>query len=578
MIEKRWEVMPAAPPSLLKQYRGMHPILAQVLYNRGLDTPQDAHHFLYDKELPASNPFDMKGMQAAVDRIRYAIKNEEPIVVYGDFDADGVTSTTLMMQVLNRLKANARAYIPHRVDEGYGLNTPALLQLADEGVRLVITVDCGIRSVDEVEAAQGAGLDLVITDHHSVGPVIPDAIAVVNPQQEDCAGDKGLAGVGVAFMVARGLLLDAWMKNGKKESHAAMHRAVIRELLDLVAIGTVADIMPLDTALNRALVRQGIEVINEAKRPGLRALMDVAALKPGTISAMQIGFGIGPRINAAGRLANAMIAVQMLSATDEAEAQKYAQMLQDLNLERQRLTREAQDRIQEQIVADGLESEDLIFAMDDHVDRGIVGLVAGRLTEQYYRPSVVVEVGEEECHASCRSIPQFHITHALDECADLLVRHGGHSMAAGLTILRENLPKLREQLQQKARNALNGQELIPTLHIDMELRLQDLRTSLAEELTLLEPTGHANEQPVFVTRNLRVIEARTVGNGDAHLKLKLGGQGESPIDAIGFRMGDRREALPEMIDVVYTLEINEYQGRRTLQMNLQDMRPAGSLP
>jgi single-stranded-DNA-specific exonuclease len=575
MIEKRWEVRALAPSSLLKQYRNISPILAQILFNRGLMTPDDAYHFLYDKDISASNPFDMKDMQVAVDRIRYAIKNEEPIVVYGDFDADGVTSTTLMMQVLSRLRANARAYIPHRVDEGYGLNTPALLQLAAEGVKLVITVDCGIRSVEEVEAAKEVGLDLVITDHHSVGPEIPDAVAVVNPQQADCNGDKGLAGVGVAFMVARGLLLDAWMKNGKKETHAAAYAALIRDLMDLVAIGTVADIMPLNTPLNRSLVRQGLEVINELRRPGLKALMDVAGIKAGTSSAMQIGFGIGPRINAAGRLANAMIAVNLLSASDEAEALQFAQQLQDLNTERQRLTREAQERIQEQIIADGSDSEELIFAVDHEVDRGIVGLVAGRLTEQYYRPSVVVEVGEDECHASCRSIPQFHITQALDECADLLVRHGGHSMAAGLTVLPENLPKLRDYLLQKAREALRNQDLAPTLMIDLELSVRDLRIALVEELALLEPTGHANTQPVFMTRNLRVLESRTVGSGDAHLKLKLIGNGEPPIDAIGFRLGDRRETLPEVIDVAYMLEINEYQGRRNLQLNLQDIRPAG---
>ncbi len=572
MIRKKWQIAPDAPADLLREY-DVSPILAQLLYNRGLQTPQDAGHFLYDKDIN-TDPFAMKDMQKAVDRIRTAIKSREPVVVYGDFDADGVTSTTLLMQVLRRLNAQVEAYIPHRVDEGYGLNSDALRQLADNGASLVITVDCGIRAVQEVADGQSAGLDIIVTDHHSIGPEIPEAYAVVNPQQEDCPGDTRLAGVGVAFMVARALLLDAWQKNGRNPEHLKIYSRIIDDLLDLVAIGTVADVMPLNTMMNRSLVRRGLEVINRSKRPGLKALMSVAGLKRGQVSAMGIGFGLGPRLNAAGRLESAMIAYRLLSAENDEQAEEYASQLQELNVRRRQLTHDALTRIRGQIDTNSVDDNYFIFAVDEAVVPGIVGLVAGRLTEEFYRPAVVVERGEDECHASCRSIPQFHITKALDECSHLLVRHGGHAMAAGLTVLPENLPELQAHLQQKARDVLSGLQLRPTIHIDMELRLRDATMKLAKELLLLEPTGQENTQPVFLTRNLRVVDARTVGKNDGHLKLKLAGDGQPPIDAIGFRLGDWIDDMPDCIDAAYQLEINEWNGRRNLQLNLQDIRPA----
>lgn len=571
MMVKRWELLPPAPIEHLRRYRNISPVIAQLLFNRGYEDPQAAYHFLYDKEI-AANPFEFKDMSKAVGRIRQAIRNRELIVVYGDFDADGVTSTTLLTQVLRALRANVQAYIPHRIDEGYGLNTPALLELAKRGVKLVVTVDCGIRSVQEVEDAKAVGLDIIITDHHSVGHEIPDAFAVVNPQQEDCPGDARLAGVGVSFMLAYALL-QKQMEMGGKQSYP---RIRVSDLLDLVAIGTVADIMPLNTIQNRILVRHGLDTINSLRRPGLRALAEVAGLKPGQINAESIGFAIGPRINAAGRLESAMIAYKLLSATNLEEAKRLAEELQKLNTRRQNLTREAQSRIREQIEQTGEIEQSLVFAMDDQVLPGIVGLVAGRLTEELYRPTVVLEHGEIESRASCRSIPEFHITHALDECADLLVRHGGHALAAGFTVLNENIPELKTRLQAIAKSVLDGQELTPTLKVDMELDMRQVSMPLVNELSVLEPTGHENKPPVFMTRNVKVVDCRTVGSDNSHLKLKLVGDGEPPIDAIGFRLGGWFQDMPEYLDIAYHLEINEYQGRRNLQLNLQDICPTGA--
>jgi len=546
--------------------------MAQVLYNRGIQTLADIEHFFYDKDI-ATDPFAFKDMRRAIDRITRAIKASEKIAVYGDFDADGVTATTLMMQVLKALKAHAYAYIPHRVDEGYGLNVEALEKLAAEGVTLVITVDCGIRSIEEVQAGNEAGLDIIVTDHHSIGHEIPPAYAIVNPQQADCAGDSTLAGVGVAFMVARALLLDGWRRNGSGDKRP--YERLVDQLLDLVAIGTVADIMPLNSPLNRRLVRRGLEVIRRAERPGIKALIDVSGLRTEQITATSIGFVLGPRINAAGRLDHAMTAYELLSSSSYKQALEYAEQLQTLNQKRQNLTREAHVRIQAMIEAEQQLFGNLIFAADKAASPGIVGLVAGRLTESYYRPAIILDQGPEESHASCRSIPEFHITQALDGCADLLVRHGGHAQAAGFTVLNQNIDMLKQRLQQKADEILTGLELIPVLDIDVELSPRDLNEELVQELGILEPTGHKNEMPIFVSRRLRVHEHRTVGTDNQHLKLIVAVDGANPIDCIGFRLGMWADNMPEQIDIVYHLEINEWQGRRNLQLNLKDLRPSG---
>ncbi|MCS6835145.1 MAG: single-stranded-DNA-specific exonuclease RecJ [Anaerolineae bacterium] len=578
ILTKQWQLAPALTAELQAGYQKqhLHPVIAQVLFNRGVSADQAAA-FLVAQDFRHVNPYRLSGMSEAVYRLRRAIKRAEPIAVYGDFDADGVTATALMVSFLRVLKADVIPYIPHRVDEGYGLNTPALLKLADEGVKLVVTVDCGIRSVQEVAAAADYGLDVIITDHHSVSAdgLIPDrAVAVVNPQKDDDPLLKGLSGVGVAFMLARALLVDALLRNGQSPQAQKRYTDLLESLLDLVAIGTVADIMPLNNVLNRALVKRGLARMNRAPRLGLAVLMDEAGLKPGTVNAGSISFVIGPRINAAGRLDSAMLACELLLETDATRARVLAQELSKLNDKRQRLTREAQARISQRIQEQGLAENTLIFVQDDEVQPGIVGLVAGRLVEEHYRPTVVVEHGEHESRASCRSIAQFHITRALDANADLLVRHGGHAMAAGFTVLNDNLPHLRQALLDYAQRELADVALQPILNIDAELSMRQLTMDLADELTILEPTGHANPPPTFVTRRLGIREARTVGQDSAHLRLKVSAQGEPPIDAIGFGLGHWLPQLPPLIDLAYQLEVNVYQDRRNLQLRILDLMPS----
>lgn len=569
MSQKEWSLAPQAPAEHLRRYEGFSPILAQVLFNRGFEDPAAARGFVNQHGLD-DDPFALQDMDKAVARINHAIERNQSVAVYGDFDADGVCATVLMTQALEALGARVLPYIPNREDEGYGVNRQALQRLEQLGIKLVVTVDCGIRSVAEVISANQIGLDVIITDHHSIGPDLPPALAVVNPRREDCPGEAGMAGVAVAFMLAKALLLHRWRQD--RDNYPKNLR--LSDLLDLAALGTVADVMPLNVGFNRRLIRHGLETINQLRRPGIAALAKVAGLKPGAIRASHLGFALGPRINAAGRLGSAMSAYELLSAKSRDEAMERATELQGLNNRRRALTREAQAAISEQVVEAG--EAPLIFAGDENILPGIVGLVAGRLAEEFYRPAVVYEIGAEQSRASCRSIPEFDITRALDECADLLLRHGGHAMAAGFTVSNDNIIALRRALVEKARTSLSGKTLKPTLAVDCAIDLSKLNVGLLAELDQLEPTGHGNPPATFVSRNLDVLRQRRVGAEGDHLKLSLGRAGSAVMEGIGFGLGHWSKSMPRRIDAVYQLEVNEWQGRRNLQLRLLDIRPADS--
>jgi single-stranded-DNA-specific exonuclease len=565
---KRWHFAEQASTDYVDRLRqeGIQPTLAQVFYARGYDQPEAALDFLgaYQQVV---DPFVMAGMDRAVERICRAIESEEPIAIYGDFDCDGVTSTVLLTEVLRRLGANVRPYIPDRVDEGYGLNSLALHWLKEKGCGLVITVDCGIRSVQEVIDGTGYGLDMILSDHHSIGPELPPALAVINPKQANCPyPEKMLAGVGLAFKIAQGVHTEA-----VRRGYAGADEWSPDEWLDLVAIGTVADIAPL-RGENRSLVLRGLEQLNRPKRIGLRALYGAAGVRPGAVTAITIGFIIGPRINAAGRLRSAYLAAKLLSAQNEQEAGSLALELNTINQERQHKTREMQSWAEESIPGE-LGEVPLLFASDDRFEQGVVGLVASRLTEEHYRPSAVVQIGEEESHGSCRSIPEFHITHALEECRDLLQRFGGHAAAAGFTVLNENIEPLKKRLIEVAGKELAGRELFPSLSVDAELPLHLCSLELADSLARLEPCGEANPLPLFVTRGVTIVGRRQIGADGKHLKLEVTDGGD-PVEAIAFRMGEDSDTLPLYVDVAYHLEANEWNGRRRLQLNVQDIRPA----
>jgi single-stranded-DNA-specific exonuclease len=563
---KRWRLPPKPSAHELAPFASLHPILAQILHQRGWRSPAEAEAFLRGDPVNG-DPFKLHGMAKAVARIRHAIRKGEKIVVYGDFDADGVTSTALLVSVLRALGADVQPYIPHRVDEGYGLNDAALIGLARRGFKLCITVDCGIRSVREVQTANAHRLDMIITDHHSVGPELPPALAVINPKQAACqSGESMLAGVGVTFRLAQALLKIA------READKRPLPLQESDLLDLVAIGTVADLVPLNRPENRALALRGIAALHQARRPGVRALLKAAGIAPEAVDATSIGFAIGPRLNAAGRLESAMKAYQLLMAEDEAEAAERAAELNRLNARRQELTRALQEHARKIAALDS--DAPLIFAADSAFAQGVVGLVASRLTEEYYRPSVILHQGQAESHGSCRSIPEFNITEALDACADLLVRHGGHAQAAGFTIYNENLPAFRERLTAIAAAQLGGRTLQPTLEIDAELELDQLSFDLYESLQALEPCGNSFPQPIFCARNLRVLSARAVGTDAAHLQLRLS-DGERVVKAIAFNFGKYAETLPPVLDIAFQIVLNEWNGEPALELNIKDLRPAG---
>jgi single-stranded-DNA-specific exonuclease len=563
---KRWEINPPLPESEARRFQFFHPVVARILYNRGFTEPEAAQAFVSGAP-QFHNPFKMKGVTEAIHRIKKAIKNQEPTVVYGDFDADGVTSTVLLVTVLRKLGANVQPYIPHRVDEGYGLNNEALEILARQGIKLVITVDCGIRSIAEVEHGKACGLDIIITDHHSVGPEIPNAFAVINPKQADCPyPEKMLAGVGIAYKLA-----DALIKNARNQDKRDVP-INSEELLDLVAIGTVADLAPLSHPENRSLVIQGLKHLQQARRVGIKALLEVASMPPEKINAMAIGFTIGPRINAAGRLESAMLAYDLLSTDELQKAVQLAHELQRLNEKRQELTRDAQALAR---ALAGLEAGDqpLIMAVDPNFQQGIVGLAAGRLTEEYYRPAIVMQQGDHESHGSCRSIAEFNITEALDQCAELLIRHGGHAQAAGFAIYNENIPVFRERMMEIVGNGLKGKDLRPSLQIDAEVRLQHLDESLHEALCALEPCGHDNIAPILCTKQLKVVDCKTIGKDSSHLKLRVS-NGSMEHEAVAFRMGELAREMPRYVDLAYRIDMDEWNGNRRLQIVVQDIREA----
>ncbi|MBX3035670.1 MAG: single-stranded-DNA-specific exonuclease RecJ [Anaerolineales bacterium] len=560
--DKRWIIPPQITGEADSALEKFPPILRQILFNRGFATYEESKNFLNGKPNIDTNPFQMTGMEKAIDRIQFAIKNNEPIAIYGDYDVDGVTATALLVDALRRLDANVEGYIPNRFEEGYGLNPTALDELKSRGVKLVISVDCGIRSPSEALHAKNIGLDLIISDHHHPdGENLPEAFAVINPKQHgDVYPDKDLAGVGIAYKIAEALF--------------SVQEPMINDLdwlLDLVALGTVADLAPL-VGENRVLVKRGLRQMRQTTRQGLFSLAGVSELSIQKVTAMDIGFRLGPRLNASGRLKEALASFELLTTTDVMRAGDLAQQLEMQNRERQRITRDMQTRAEEIAVSQDKDSH-LLFAVDESFNSGVIGLAASRLTEKYYRPAVVASKGDEETRGSCRSIPEFHITDALDQCADLLVRHGGHAAAAGFTVKNEKLAELILRLQSVAQEKLSGLELKPTLTADAEVSLVDFRPELYEKcLRYLEPTGYGNREPSFVARNVKVKNSRTVGAEGKHLKLTLEDEKGFAHDAIGFRLGEWQNHMPARVDILFTYELNEFNGRVNYQLNLKDLK------
>lgn len=574
MRKRRWNVYPPAPSTFSARFPEYPSLIAQIFHNRGITTLDEALHFVgapngSDETRIGDDPFMMMGMSRAVERIRRAIVGGELIAVYGDFDADGVCATALLTQALKILGARAIPYIPHRVNEGYGLNEDALRDLYEKGARIVVTVDCGIRSPDEVDQGAALGLDMIVTDHHSVGPELPRALAVINPKQPgDPYPFKEFAGVGIAFKLAQALVI------AQQEVPLAQGQPLDLDiLLDLVALGTVADLVEL-RGENRTLVKRGLARLGKTERPGLQAMLQLAAGKNRPMTAGTIGFYLGPRLNAAGRIEHARTAYRLLTTQYPGEAEKLAQQLESTNRERQRMTDALTQKARE-LVATLPSGEFILIAGSPEFPEGIIGLIASKLQEDAYRPAIAMthQTGGH-MRGSARSIPEFNIIAALDECADLLVRHGGHAAAAGFTVRNEQFDELHARLRNIAERELSPLELMPTIRIEAEAALSDMNWKLLEHLDRLEPYGYQNREPVFMSRNVIVRAARAVGTD--HLALTVS-DGVVVWDAIAFRQKDMLEQLvplPKQVDLVYNLSSKVWGGEPRLQLEVKDLRVA----
>ncbi|MFC1979882.1 single-stranded-DNA-specific exonuclease RecJ [Chloroflexota bacterium] len=559
MNHSRWNLLPPAPDNFLVADSGFPPLILQLLYNRGFTEPSRCESFINGDDCLSGDPFLLPDMQRAIARVYQALLAGEKIAIYGDFDADGIACTALLVQGLSFLGSKAIPYIPHRLTEGYGLNTAALETLHKQGVSLVITVDCGITAISEVKKAKKMGVDIVITDHHTPLTEIPPALAIVNPKLPDSTYPfSELTGVGVALK-----LLQALFQSVGREKQ-------LDGLMDLVAIGTIADMAPL-LRENRYLVKQGLKLINTAPRLGIKEMIIQTGLEIGSIESGSISWVLAPRLNAAGRLAHAMTSYKLLMTESPQEAQGLTKWLEQKNTERQRLTTSTLTKAREQIIDQGILP--LLVASGRDYPAGIAGLVAGRLSEEFYRPTIVIRMGERMSGGSCRSIPEFNIILALNQCSSLLTQFGGHSQAAGFSLPTENLSRLREALLQSAITQLDGVDLRPRLDIDTEVALPELGGDTFNIIQQMAPFGCGNPLPVFLSRGVEVIDCRTMGSTNEHLRMRLR-QGDTIWDGVCFRSGSRLAEVVSRLDIVYNLELDRWGGGEKLRLNIQDFDEA----
>jgi len=557
---KRWVVLEADEAEVREfgDKLNVPSLIARLLWRRGIRSTVEAQRFLEPDRDGYYDPYLMKDMDKTVARIREGIARRDKMMIYGDYDADGATSTSLLYLALRALDADVEYYIPDRFSEGYGLNSEAVRFIREQGFRLVITVDNGISAHEQAALAKELGLDLIVTDHHTPPETLPDAYAILNPKQPGCTyPDKMLAGVGVAFKLVQ-----------------ALYERVPVEFLDLAALGTVADLAPLVDE-NRLLTIYGLERMNQDPRPGIRALIDAANLSGKEIGAGHIGFSLGPRINASGRLDSATHAVELLTTDDPVRAGELARFLEERNTERQ----EIGERIFEEAAAlvernaHWLDGRVLVVPSEGW-NEGVIGIVASRLVERYYRPTLMIALnGEGHGKSSARSIHGFDLYSALTRCSDLLGHYGGHKMAAGFSIQEENIEALRVRINEIAAEVLTDEDMRPKVDVDARLQLEEIDLGIVEQIERLAPYGFGNPSPRFSFHDLRVHETRVVGKDATHLQLKLK-QADKQLSCIAFRRSEDQPFIESLssIDIVGELQINEWNGRRDLQMLLGDWR------
>src|SRR3954453_818552 len=565
MKAKRWIVREhdAERAASLARVLGVSPILAALLINRGHADERAARVFLSPTYDQLHEPYSMLGMEEAVARLQRAIVTHEPILIYGDYDVDGTTGTAVLLRALKLLGANAGFHIPHRFTEGYGIQQAALEKALADGYKLVVSIDCGIRAHEPLYWAREHGLDVIITDHHLPDEKdgAPPAFAVLNPNQAGCPyPDKNLAGVGVAFKLVHAL----FREHGREAKVPAFMR--------VVAIGTVAALAKL-TGENRTIVAIGLKDLARVANPGLRALIDVAGCGDGKgMTAYDLGFRLGPRINAAGRMDAARAVVELFDTRDSDEARRLANHLDARNEERKTV----QQQIIDLAVAELKEPNDCYVAViaGEGWHRGVIGIAASKIAERLNRPCVVLSVDGDMAHGSGRSIEAYHLLNGLTECADLFEKFGGHSHAAGIAIRPDRIEELRRRLNEHAASCLTAKDLEPKVDIDLELSPDAVTFSLARELDALEPFGAGNPRPVFATKSLRCLSDPTVIK-DRHLKLRLAGPQNRPLEAIWWNCIESPEETPQLngsIELAYTIETSPWNGDFKMQLNVLDLK------
>lgn len=572
VLPQRW-LIPTPDPQQAQQLAeqvDLSPLLTQVLLNRGISTLQAAQLYLDPTTWSLPDPLqDFPDLQASVDRLQQAIQNQEKVAICGDYDADGMTSTALLLRTLRHFQVPVSYDIPSRLTEGYGINERMVQDLAEQGVGLIITVDNGISAHAAIALAKALGLSVLITDHHDLPPELPAADAILNPKliRED-SPYRGLAGVGVAYLLACCL--------GQRLGDESLQPI----LLELMTLGTIADMAPL-TGVNRYWVKQGLQRLPQSQILGIQALMAVTGLGGQEDRSLQpeaIGFGLGPRINAVGRLAQPRVVIELLTTEDPEEAMTRAQECEQLNKERQRLCQEIEEAALQQITerAGDLRQERVLTVLGQDWHHGVIGIVASRLLERFGAPVFIASCAEEEIRGSVRGIPEFNVFEALEACQDLFLKYGGHPAAGGFSMEAQHWPQLCERLQTHARSVLTPDQIQPLVEVDVEARLEEMTLDLFQQIQQLQPCGVGNREPIFWSRDLQVTRQRVIGKDQTHLKVQVQ-QGGRPINAVAWR-GAQDYPWPEQVDLAYVLKANEWRGEIEMQLEVKGVRPSAAAP
>lgn len=560
-MNKKWECYAVDENKVneLVNKFGISGILARILVNKNITQKDEIDLFMNPTRKDFHNPFLMPDMEIIVDRVLQAIEQKEKIMIYGDYDADGITSITVLKSFLEERGLEVASYIPNRLDEGYGLNKTALKKIYDDGYRLIITVDCGISGIDEVDYANSLGMEVLITDHHEPAETLPKAVAVVDAKRKDNKYSfNQLAGVGVVFKLIQAISIKLDLE--EKE---------YLKYLDIVCIGTISDIVPLIDE-NRVIAKLGLKLIAQTKNIGLKALLEVIGFK--NIDSTTISFGVAPRINACGRMGDEQVALDLFLEKDYDKAKELAIKLNEYNIERQTIEKSIFDEATEKIEKNEKDKACIIVGSEGW-HHGIIGIVASKVTEMYFKPSILICFEGNDGKGSGRSIPGFDLHDALTECSDYLEKFGGHSMAVGVTVSRDKFELFKNKFEEYAKSH-DIDKIIPVINIDSELSLKDIDIDSVKSLQKLEPYGEANKMPVFMIRNLKINSIRALSEGK-HLKLTLKDDGYM-INAIGFNMGNlsNEYLIDDKVDVIGNLDINSFNGNDSIQLILKDIRKA----